>query len=425
MGEVFISHSARGDVFAEGVLKAVVDGLTAKSHIARVDENDIPSGDEWRPVVVDWLARCDAAVVLLNRKALESTWVRREVNILMWRRALGAPLFVVPVLMDGLRSKDVKMAGLEELNPIQFARTPRGADPDADDLARQVLDRFAEMPAVLAGGDPGNPMSDWLRRLAAYLAKAARDPHLIDDAARELFSGDEYRSCTDRHGAHLFLAHQFLVAPADRVIQAVGKVAPALSDETLERLCAELAVTWVDAEAARGLLPGPGTTPQEMTILLNACQDRTAEQYIRRATCAAVTGYETAVYGVMPTGERTAAELKADLENAMWKDLFDIDAEEDRWLPPDIARRATHYLVINGRRPPNRTLAEAARLLHSEFSWLILLVTTGAAPLEEEAVRAFGNATVVSPPLSPDDENYARHRNTELARIRKKLTGRH
>jgi hypothetical protein len=425
MGEVFISHSARGDDFAERVLKAVAAGLTDKNHIPRVDENDIPSGDEWRPVVVDWLARCEAAVVLLNRPALESTWVRREVNILMWRRALGAPLFVVPVLMDGLRSKDVKMAGLEELNPIQFARTSRDADPDADDLARQVLDRFADMPAVLAGGDRGNPMSDWLRRLATYLARAAQDPQLLDDAARELSSEDEYRSCTDRHGAYLFLAHQFLVAPVDRVIQAVGKVAPALTEETLNRLCSELAVTWVDAEAARGLLPGPGTTPQEMTILLNACQEKTAEQYIRRATCAAVTGYEAAVYGVMPTGERTAAELKADLEGSMWRELFDIDADEERWLPPDIARRATHYLVINGRRPPNRTLAEAARLLHSDFSWLILLVTTGPGPLEEDTVRAFGNASVLSPQLGPDEENFARYHNTELMKIRKKLTGSH
>jgi hypothetical protein len=426
VGDVFISHSARGDAFATAVLKRIEERLGERNHTPLVDQSDIPPGVEWRPEIVRWLARCDAAVVLLNEKALKSHWVRREVNILLWRRALGAPVLVVPVLLDGLTTAAVKIAGLEELRPIQFARTARTARtardgrPDADCLSDQVLERFARLPEAATGDDP---MSTWLRRLGLYLSEARQRSGLLADAARALNAESGYvADATGRHGGCLFLAHQFLVAPPDRMEAALDVLAPALPDHVIRRLTAELAPTWVDEEAARSVLPDPGGRPREMTVLLNARATGTAEQYIRRATCAATHGFEVKSIGSLPTGEDRVGERFRMWENTVWREFFDAETEEDRVLPHDVDAR-THYLVINELCPPDAEFAQAVRQLHGVFSWLIVLVTTGTPEPDDRVRAAFDNAVLLRPLLTAQDEQTAKLRNKRLSRLHEHLAG--
>ncbi|MFD7247251.1 toll/interleukin-1 receptor domain-containing protein [Streptomyces massasporeus] len=420
MGDVFISHSARGDAFAMAVLARIEEGLRGKSHIPLVDQSDIDPGDEWRPTIVDWLARCHAAVVLLNDRALESHWVRREVNILMWRRALGAPLLVVPVLLGDLTTGVVKKAGLEELRPIQFARTARGVEPDAESLASQVLGRFADLPPAATGKDP---MGIWLERLARYLSEAGSEPEVLADAARALDAEPEFRAqVTGRHGGCLFLAHQFLVAPPERMEQALDVLAPSLQDQTIHRLTGALTATWVDEEAARGALPAPGGPPSEMTLLLNAFSNGTAEQYIRRATCGDTLRFQTKTVGRLPLGEDRVGERTRLWEDTVWKEFFEAESEEERRLPNDLDTR-THYLVINEFRPPDAEFAEAVNLLHRAFSWLIVLVSTGTAPPDDRVLDAFKNALMLEPLLTAGDEATAKVRSKRLRQLPERLAG--
>lgn len=402
------------------VLEKIQEGLRGKAHTPRVDQSDIEPGDEWRPQLVDWLARCDAAVVLLNQAALDSPWVRREVNILMWRRALGAPLLVVPVLLDGLTTGAVKQAGLEELRPIQFARTAQGTEPDAKILADQVLDRFAALPQAATGTDP---MSVWLKRLALYLSEAQRQPSVLAEAARALKAEQDFLAhVTAQQGGCLFLAHQFLVAPPERMEKALDVLAPSLQDQTIRRLTSALNATWVDEQAASRALPAPGRQPQEMTLLLNALSDSTAEQYIRRATCNAIHGFETKTIGSLPMGEDRVGERIRMWEDAVWREFFDADSEEERMFPNDLDSR-THYLVINELRPLDAEFAEAVNLLHRAFSWLIVLVTTGTAPPDDRIRNAFKNAVLLEPLLTAEDEKTAALRSKRLRQLPERLAG--
>ncbi|MEE1832485.1 toll/interleukin-1 receptor domain-containing protein [Streptomyces sp. SP17KL33] len=420
MGDVFISHSARGDAFAMAVLARIEEGLRGRSHTPLVDQSEIDPGDEWRPTIVDWLARCHAAVVLLNDRALGSHWVRREVNILMWRRALGAPLLVVPVLLGDLTTGVVKKAGLEELRPIQFARTARGVDPDAESLAEQVLGRFADLPPAATGSDP---MSAWLGRLAEYLSEARNKPGVLAEAARALKVEPEFRAhATDRHGGCAFLAHQFLVAPPERMEQALHVLAPSLQDQTIHRLTRELTATWVDDEAARCALPAPGEPPREMTVLLNARSDGTADQYIRRATCGDVLRFQTKSIGSLPMGEDRVGERTRLWVNAVWREFFEAESEDDWIFPNDLDAR-TYYLVINEFRPPDAEFAEAVNLLHRDFAWLIVMVATGTAPPEDRVLTAFKNAILLKPLLTAQDERTAKLRSGRLRQLPGQLAG--
>src|ERR1700694_5611755 len=103
MVTVFVSHSARGDALADSILNSVRDGLDEKKYGVCVDMDILKPGQDWASVLYQRLAECHAAVILLSPKALSSTWVRREVNILLWRRALGAPVHIVPALFGGLQ----------------------------------------------------------------------------------------------------------------------------------------------------------------------------------------------------------------------------------------------------------------------------------------------------------------------------------
>lgn len=402
------------------VLESVGEKLQLKHYDVLVDQENIPPGDEWRPRIVHWLARCHAGVFLLNEKALASSWVRREVNILLWRRALGAPLPVVPVLLGDLSTAEVKRAGLEELRPIQFARTPAGAPQVAEDIAQSVLDRFAELPATAVSG--GTPMWAWHDRLESYLSEARRAGDLTRAAATLGLEQKYLPEVTAPAGGCLFLAHQFLVAPPARVEKALIGLAPALPDGTLRRLIAELTPTWVDEEAARALLPGAGTTPREMTVLLNARRADTAQQYIRRATCCATLGYEVRSTGDLPTGEDRVGERFRDWEQTVWAQFFEAHTQEDRILPDDIGDR-THYLIIDKSAQPDTEFAKAVGLLHEAFSWLIVLVTTGTPEPEPPVLAAFRNAVVPKPLLTASDEATARVRTKRLEGLPRKLNG--
>ncbi|GHG29821.1 toll/interleukin-1 receptor domain-containing protein [Streptomyces filamentosus] len=416
MGEVFISHSARGDAYALDVLEKIGQGLEKRGHRPLVDQAAIPPGEEWRTEVIKWVARCDAAVVLLNDKALKSSWVRREVNVLMWRRALGAPLLVIPVLLGDLTTGDVKGAGLEELRAVQFARTR----PDAKTVAEQVLERFAELPDDLAGSDP---MREWITDLGGYLQEARADSQRLVRAAKELQIEDAHLpALTGRHDGCLLLAHRLLVAPPERMARALGILAPSLSDQTISRLAGSLRSTWVNEEAARSVLPPPGGPPRAMTLLLNAHFPETAGDYVRRATFGNHEDYEVQSTGALPLGEDRVGERARSWEDAVWKLFFDAEVPEDRWLPDDVAAR-THYLIIHERQSPDEDFADAVALLHGLFSWLIVLVTTGTSVPAPEVRKRFANAVLLKPLLTVQEEQTARMRNKKLADLPARLTG--
>lgn len=402
------------------VMETLMTRLAEKEFNPLVDQDAIPPGQEWKPHIVDWLARCRAAVVLINKKALTSDWVRREVNILMWRRALGARLTVVPVLLGDLPTGVVKDAGMAELGIVQFARTARGAPQDAQSIAELVLAQFADLPKAPPGGDP---MNRWLGRLELFLSEAQRSALLVR-AAEALELEEKYVAhVTGQQGGCLFLAHQFLVAPPDRMEDALDELAPALSHHTLRQLTGALKATWVNEEAARKLLPAPNKPPQEMTALLNASRPGTAEQYIRRATCNATRGYEVKSVGA-PIGEDRAGERLRDWEREVWLQFFDAPEEEDQVLPSDLLER-THYLIIDESRPPDAEFAAAVQRLHRNFSWLIILVATGKDLPPPEVQAAFHKPILLEPVLAADNELVASLRSVRLDKMPDRHAGKY
>ncbi len=175
---VFISHSSHEDERARGILEAVHRRLAERGYTVLVDAKNLRLGERWRSVLYHWLAECDSAVVLLNQAALSSHWVRREVNILLWRQLLGSPVFVVPVLID-VDMPAVTASGFEEralgVGEDELGRL--AAEVGSRFLAQQLLGREGRVRHAVAGLAPWLAVEPLERLILAGSPQGPRRAH--------------------------------------------------------------------------------------------------------------------------------------------------------------------------------------------------------------------------------------------------------
>ena len=119
--KLFISHSSKTEENLT-LLKKVCDALSEQGFDVLVDKSGkIPEGEEWFRYLGEWMAECNAAVILFSRAAFEqSDWVRAEATILSWRKRVQPEFKLVGVLLD-----DVKP---EEFEDDHFFKTIRISD---------------------------------------------------------------------------------------------------------------------------------------------------------------------------------------------------------------------------------------------------------------------------------------------------------
>jgi hypothetical protein len=405
MAMVFISHSSRQDEFAAKVRRRVQARLQDLRWVVRTDMDALKGGDEWRSVIYHWLAECDAAVVLLGRRALESSpWVRREVNILLWRRALGSPLTIVPALLGDVRSAEVQKAGFSELEPLQFVRMTSTADSDAD--AERLADQIAERFPTLAGAwQDDSPMARWIRIVTQYL-KDVTDQQALIAAARQLQADDGWWPPSIPEG-HRFLAHQLLGQALDgRTERALSEIAHFMATEALDRLIPLVAPTWVDGETARLLVPTPNAQ-RGIVAILNANLPDTARHYVQRAACCAMNFRIAEAPGV--TGENVQDEFLRSCELGV-RDLLGIPPQwriEGKKL--ELVKPQPHdvpFLIVDPVGVPIERVVAVIRTLQARFQWLNIILLTGEIAPDEAHVasRELDGALILTPPLGEGDE---------------------
>ena len=376
---------------------------------------DLRPGDEWRAVIYHWLAECRAAVVLLSRAALESAWVRREVNILLWRHALGDPVEIITAYLDDIGSDDLRKAGIGDLTELQLIRHDGAAGHmDASAAAKLARKIAAELGTLKEISSDGSPMSAWIEAVAGNL-ETVRDKDRLVAAARVLGAEDDYLSHVrlPRSGC-TFLAHQMLGRwHGDDLERAMGEIAKHTPADWLRRLIGNVIATWVDAEASRGLLAFGPERPG--TVVLNAKSDTTASHYVDRASCRASTGFQVAAVNAA-TGESFMPEFMKDCEKAVnlllnvespftWQDYLDPGGT----LPPPTGRNRRHdvmILVVNRGTTELSLVAQGINEVRAKFPWLVVLLLSGdALPTDQQlADWKLASARRLEPALEPREE---------------------
>jgi pimeloyl-ACP methyl ester carboxylesterase len=120
---VFISHSAKSDVSKkrlDSLTKALIDeGLTPW-----VDEDRIEVGDQWNVKITQALKECRVGIVLLDRDALSSDFVKYEFSALNWRRKGEAGFILYILIADDVALSDIASgfySGIDESHILKWS----------------------------------------------------------------------------------------------------------------------------------------------------------------------------------------------------------------------------------------------------------------------------------------------------------------
>ena len=91
---IFISHGTNKDDAADlSFLRELADelgkstGPATPAHTVLLDLTRLKAGDDWPGILHDFLAECQAAVLVLSKRALTRPWVLKEATILSYRKA--------------------------------------------------------------------------------------------------------------------------------------------------------------------------------------------------------------------------------------------------------------------------------------------------------------------------------------------------
>ncbi|MFD6663566.1 toll/interleukin-1 receptor domain-containing protein [Micromonospora chalcea] len=389
---MFVSYCRR-DQQTRGVRDAIAAAL--KVHTVFIDDRDIEPSDPWRAVINNELAGCRAAVVLLDRPALASPWVIKEVNILLWRLALGSDLTLIPVLLDDVARDEIQAAGIGEVLEQNFLRISAANELEAVGRISEVIDRIPQMLPL--GADP---MSDWVERVAVELGSLSDDD--LNLPACELDRSKAWASYELRPDRVRFLAHQLIDHGLDdKVHRAAARMRGRLIDERFRRFIGEVLPSWVDAAAAHRLLTA-ARAPARPVVVLNAKWLRTGRQYFDRATCRAVIGYRVAVTAAVPGDEPVR-----DLVSAMESGLRHMAHHPEDEPLEDIERpREACFLIVDSGAAAMPTVGTAVALFWKRFDWVTLVLLAGRGQMNAHTVQGWLCDTpfILLPELGNGDE---------------------
>ncbi len=271
---LFVSHSSRLDDVEHKygyddanwcLLRETCDCLKAHYGPAiriLVDRDGLIPGDDWNHELNLWLAECQAAIILVSRRAMEkSDWVAKEATILGWRKALDPKFELIPVTIDG-ESCPADLAkgywGSLDMNRIQCVHVERQAQAIVHGVARRLGDPedLASRCALLT---PLDHLRDSITKLLADKATANALETALDDLGPVEPEAVGLGLPDPNRYAHR-LAQRLLQTSGSNVrscfdaFRRINEHAPLLLLEQKKWLLRQLRALWVHPGAA-GFLP--------------------------------------------------------------------------------------------------------------------------------------------------------------------------
>ncbi|MFC8668741.1 toll/interleukin-1 receptor domain-containing protein [Streptomyces sp. NPDC057199] len=412
-------------------LECLVPVLKERGYDVFVDMDNLRGTDRWTDELYSELYVCDAAIVLLGPKTVESSdWVRRESDILMSRHTMKSLPHVLPILLGGATSRMARKRGFGPLMSLQAVIEDRVRDANPvpsieaplDVVIDWALREFAHVGMVTRCPE----VERWAERIADFLDQAAKNATraVVRAAERLHLDGIRLAQVKARVGSDLLLAFELLTAAkkGHLLSQALGELQPALDGRSLHALTEQLVPGWVDAKAAKCFLPdAPSGQVQGRLILFPARKMWMAEHHVQRALFVRPGSWSLGALSDeedLPLDERPLVDV---LMEACVQELYAVfyapDGEGlDGLLGLPQVEGVTFYLMLSLADYPLEAVAEVAAQLQGHFPWLNFILL---APPDHETdfkeVEAFGlpNAVCVEPAPTPE---------AQIAAFRLKMT---
>ena len=331
---LFISHGIdKGKADELGFLDALEAALQqpdaqGRRHDILLDRTRLEAGDDWPGVLNDWLAECQAAVILLTPRALTRPWVLKEATLLAFRHGNDGVFPLLPVLLAGVdaaalaQHPNFAALGLPDIQ----AYAP-GLSPQA--VAADVLQRLQRLPLPAT-----TPLDRLERRLEAEIGHG--DADALDRACEELFDAPvAWRPDVERRQQR---ARVFARAIARGRLGRIGTLAgltralnAAALDKARAREVLKLAASvWVDEEVAarlRAVIAAPAARRPLAAALNSGRIEHGARMAVWRAQLPDIADnvYCVAGGGADDSGEELARRLCAEFQERNKAEVYDVD----------------------------------------------------------------------------------------------------
>ncbi|GKQ41547.1 toll/interleukin-1 receptor domain-containing protein [Streptomyces sp. A012304] len=369
MVKVFISHSTSEDPQTAELRDAIADGLEARNYKVLLDQRIKKPGRPWRLKLAEFLGECDAALVLVNSHALGSDWVRRETDILHWRKTLYPDMVLITVLVNDVTAGQLRNSALRYLADDDVERAGTHAPSEE---ARRVVDLFPEILRV-----PDDAVSKWLSNIGVQL-NHIQDPSVFGRMATALgLPPEEHGELTPGRG-HLLLASQMLdTHKIEKLANAVAEAWMGGLETSRARLLADMVLpVWVDRDQARRIVrERDGSTRR--VVILNVHSPQIGKQYLARAFCVDVTSYFMAsASGYLPGEEDLEGALLDQCEKAV-KYYAGLEADEELDHPEEPTESGRFFLVVDAKKCDLTMVHRVVTQLQEKVPWLHVLVIPG------------------------------------------------
>ncbi|WP_146192670.1 toll/interleukin-1 receptor domain-containing protein [Streptomyces sp. A244] len=323
-GLVFLSHSSRpreehelgaGDTlqrhehrkaYLKRLLAALGDRLPPLGFATWLDQKDLEKGECFDTLIYDALLRCRSAVILIDRDALDSEYVLAEATILTFRRTVGDPVHLLPVLLGDVTDKDVKASRLGRvlrldallpLRPANRKQNGSAALSTADEIT-QELDE-----SITPCDDADSSTQRWIDHVSSYLSR------VTDEALRraaKTIGVDSEEWQTTRHKPRA-LAAAFLSCEPGLVYKALQELVPQLDPHQVQRAVQYVQPLWVDLGAAQVVMAANNRSAPDRVVGLSTRAYRLGKNLAERATAGDWRYHIHALPEI--TGEDTINEL--------------------------------------------------------------------------------------------------------------------
>lgn len=379
---VFISHSARGDAEALALIDELKKALDDDFSL-RIDFEHLKLGVNWRNTLNTWIGGCDAAIILLSKKALASKFVAYETNVLTFRPKLT----VIPILIGGVDYPDIEGKD-SPLSPSGISRT-QGIRSTGDTawLVAEVKKRLKE---VTRGKTPVDRQA---RRLEELL-RPVGESLIVDDYLPMLdYDSDPWEPDAN---PRLLLALQMMSAGIQGSREVLRNIRHTLRREgTLGEVFELIATSWVDFRSAKFIKEVATGDPSGRFLATDAEGHLIAEIYVRRASeLPAEDSWNVAESNGLLKG-RPLEELKEAVEVALRAKL-NVKAGESVEQELALLDRQSEPVFVS--LPANGIGAEELTGLRAAFPTLTFFFRAGSDPLSRAALSK-GNVVFIVPPL--------------------------
>ena len=402
---IFISHSARNDPAAHGILIKLEQYLNKNGFDVLLDETRLEGGEPWRDRLHTWMGHCHGAIILLTSKALESPWVLKEATILSWRHSLSGGKFPLLPVYLGVRTSDIENSKLFSplaLTEIQALKGLTGV---------KLCKAIADLLAPLRLSEAKTPQRQVEEKIAQWLGKINR-PALLAEVAANL--GEDLGPWNPKCDLPSKTAILLLQAPLKKLPEGLKPLLGAIPSEGIRTIVDMLRGSWVDREMAGSLILASRRPEGTRAAALNAIeQEFTAQAVIARATGGYPPWYFVQVSNA--AGEDSAGSLKAQVRAALVKTVGSNNPAIINSFIKNKVGREPLFIVLPPPEGTQPLLDEAdVDALMSEYPDCTLFLMTGAALPADPALPKVQR---LRPSLGPDDETtaYITFRELELS----------